>query len=98
MILDECDKLRRVQIKSRVTAPSVLPFVALALIKESAFRQRNELLGRTEVIRVVGFVVSAQGHDCAVVKVIIPESVETVAAAIARSQHKVLPSSDAPSM
>ena len=82
VILDERDESRRRQIERRCTATLLLPGVVLSLEEIAVLHGRDQLLGRAKMIRVIGVVVSGQGHDGAVVEVVVPQTVKAVAAAL----------------
>src|SRR3979490_1834059 len=84
MILEEPDKSFGRDSKSWHSARCFLPQVRLALEKISVLRGGDELLGPAPVICVIGFVTAGQSDHRAVVHVIVPESVEIVAAFAAR--------------
>ena len=71
--------------RRRGAATPTLPLVALALIEEAVFDCGDELLRRALVVRVISFASAREGDPRAVMKVVVPEAVESVAAALKRS-------------
>src|ERR687886_827910 len=72
------------KVEGRGAALLLLPAIILALIQEPMTRGRDELLRLAIIIGVVGFVTSGQRDDGAMVKVVVDERVEAVAAALRR--------------
>ena len=57
------------------------------MIKKTVFRGRNKFLRRAKVITEIGFVATGQRHHGAMMKIVVPHSVQIVAAFAARSRH-----------
>ncbi len=81
MVFDETDECRRGDIERRLAARFFLPGVELPLKEVAVFGRGNELLRVAVVVGVVGFVPAGQGDDGAVMPVVVPEAVESAAAA-----------------
>ena len=54
------------------------------MVKVAVFGRRDKFLRLAEIIGVVGFVVAGHCHHCAVVKVVIPQSVHSITALFQR--------------
>src|SRR5438552_15750863 len=63
------------------------PRARLALIKKTVFRGRNKFLRCASVIAVVRFVATSHRHHRAVVKIVVPHSVQIIAAFAALPHH-----------
>ncbi len=57
------------------------------LIETAPLRGRDEFLGRAVVVRVVGLLLAGEGHHRAVMEIVVPERVESVAAAPGRAHE-----------
>src|SRR5687767_230522 len=79
VIFDKRHEARGMQIETGRTTALFLPFVALALVKETPLGERNKFLRGAAIVAVVRFIFTGQSHNCTVMKIIIPESVQTVA-------------------
>ena len=86
VVLQKDDKAFRGEVERRRTARFPLPLVTLPLIEETVFSGSDELTRTTTVVRVVGFVMSGQGHHSAVMKVVVPQGVEPVTTPLGRMQ------------
>src|SRR5580704_13368711 len=84
VVLQKDNKAFRWEVKRRRAARFPLPLVALALIEETVLGGSDELARAAAVIRVVGLVMSGQCHHGAMTKVVVPQGVEPVTAALGR--------------
>ena len=82
VILQEVHKCRRRQIQGRRSAPSLLKGVTLPLVEISPLRGGNKLLRRAGMIEIIGFGMSGQRHQRAMVEIVIPQCVHSVAASL----------------
>src|SRR5689334_24162970 len=87
VVLREDDEALRSDVERRSSAAMVLPRVPLALKEEPVLRRRDELLRRAMIAAVVGFGTSRRRDPRAVVEVVVPKSIERVAAFIAGTQE-----------
>src|SRR5262245_23077541 len=87
VVLDVIDEGARFQIDRRRSALLSLPAVILTLIEVAPLQSRYELLRRALVIGVIGFGASGYRHAGRMVKVIVPQRVDTEAAAIGWPRH-----------
>ncbi len=90
VVLEEDDEPSRVDVESRMAASLILPGVALALKEVSPFEGAQQLLRRTRVVRIVGLSVARQRDARRVMKVVVPDCVETEAAARERPDESRL--------
>src|SRR5437868_4829897 len=91
MVFNEGDEPRRVQIEARSTATLFLPLVSLSLVQISPLQRGNEFLRTSQVIGVIGVPFSGEGDYRAVMKVVIPQSIEAVPTPFDRPhQNRVL--------
>src|ERR1700682_614393 len=87
VVLDIGDELRGPQVQTRCAAPLLLPFVALALVEIPVLDGGYQLLRFAEVIRVICFIVSREGHPGAVMEIVVPQRINTVAALLDGPYH-----------
>src|ERR1700730_12933351 len=87
MVLQKDDKAFCREVEGWAAARLPLPLIALALIEETVLGGSDELARPTAVIRVVGFVMSGQCHHGAMMKVVVPQGVEPVTAALRRARQ-----------
>jgi hypothetical protein len=87
VVLRERDEPHGWQVERGRAATVFLPSVPLALIQETVFHGRHELLRSASVPGVVGLGAPRGGDHGAVVKIVVPERVEAVAALLARSHE-----------
>jgi hypothetical protein len=80
VVLKKGHKRRRLQSKTRRTATLLLPGRPLPLVEVAPLERRDKLLGSAAIVGVIGLVVSGKRYHGAVVKVIVPEGVEAIAA------------------
>src|SRR5690625_2861738 len=79
VIFEKIDKNRRRKSESRSAATLFLPEIKLALIEKPVFGDGDEFLRRTEMIAVIRFAPARKSDHRRMVKIIIPDRVETVA-------------------
>src|SRR5712692_10397178 len=79
VVLDVGNEPGRRLIQGWSAAPRLLPGIALPLIKIAPLHGREKFLGAAQKIRIVGFAASRQSHHGAVVEIVIPDAVESVA-------------------
>ena len=60
----------------------LLPVVPLALVEISVLSCGHQLLRGTQIVRVVGFVAAGKSHDGRMMKIVIPKSIDSVAALV----------------
>src|SRR5437016_14510714 len=87
MILNEGDERVWGRTKSRRAARCFLPEVGLSLKQITVLGCGNKLLRRAEIIAVVRFPFSGQRHDRAMMKIIVPNCIEIIAAFAARTDE-----------
>ena len=87
MVLEKVDEIPRLEIKAWRAPCAILPVIALPLEQVSVFRSRHELLSVAMMIVIIGFVAASERHCCGVMKVVVPECVQIVAALIPRPHH-----------
>jgi hypothetical protein len=80
------ERLRR-YAERRSAAQYFSPRKRLPLIQETVFRGGNKFLRCAKVIGEISFVATGQRHDGAVMKIVIPHPVQTVAALDSRPRH-----------
>src|SRR5438552_19000250 len=92
VVLNVIHKARCVQAKRRMSPLFLLPDRVLALIQESPFGRGNQLLRCSAIIAVIRFV-SAGDCDCGrMVKIIIPDCVQSIALFFSwLSESRILP-------
>ena len=82
MILDVGHKRRRRHAVGSRPARLRLPRVTLSLKQVAVLGGRNQFLRRAVMIRVVGFAPPGHRDDRAVMKIVVPHRIETVATGI----------------
>src|SRR5580658_4243160 len=82
VVLQKGHETKRFEIECGLAPRLLLPSGALALKKKPMPRERYELVGGTVVIAVIGFASAGQRHLGAVVEVIVPHCIETIASAL----------------
>src|SRR5438094_9252750 len=87
VVVDETSANLRSNAESRRSTQRFSPRERLALIKKTVFRRRNKLLPHAEVIGIIGFPATGQGDNSAVMKVVIPHSIQIVTTFAARPHH-----------
>ena len=87
VVLQKDDEAFRRKIERRRAARFPLPLVTLPLIEKTVLGGRDELARAAAVIGVVGFVMSGQRDHRAVMKVVTPQGVEPISAALGRAQQ-----------
>src|SRR5689334_8263346 len=75
------------QIKRRTAATFLLPAIPLALVEVPPFQRRNELLRCAFVVAVIGLGMASASDDGAVVKIVVPKSIHSVAALFRRTDE-----------
>src|ERR1700752_1431275 len=86
VVLEKVDELLDRPVECGSAARLLLPGEALALKEKSPRDRRQELPGRATVVGVVGLSEAREGDACSMVKVVVVERVEAVAALAARSK------------
>src|SRR5205823_5740379 len=85
-------KARCIQAKRRMSPLFLLPDRVLALIEESPFGRGNQLLRCAAIIAVIRFVSAGDCDRGRMVKIIIPDCVQSVAVFLSRlSDSRILP-------
>src|SRR5450432_2204464 len=84
VILNEENFGSRRRLQSRSSTALLLPFIVLPLIQEPVFYSRDELLRLSQIVGVIRLIAAGQRHHGAVMEVIIPQSIQTIAAFIGR--------------
>ncbi len=78
MVLQEGDELVRMQPERGSAAKLLVPRGPLPLEEESPFHCGNELLRRPFKIAIIGLVPPGQRHARAMVKIVIPQSIQSI--------------------
>jgi hypothetical protein len=86
VILEKYNETFCSEIKRLRAACLLLPLVPLPLIQEAVFRGGDELLRAPPIVGVIGLVVPDVRDHGAVMKVVIPESVQAIATVSRRAQ------------
>src|SRR5262245_16154992 len=79
MVLQKVDECSRLQPGRPGAAALPLPRIKLPLVQKAALRCRNKLLRRAAMIGIISLVMTGQGHHGGMMKVIVPQSVHSVA-------------------
>src|SRR5918998_3547457 len=87
MVLYEVDETFGLKAKTGRAAPVSLPLVTLPLVQIAPLRRRDKLLWPTQVVGIISFVFSSQRHHRRMMKIIVPQSVQPVAALFHGLQH-----------
>src|SRR5580658_4460138 len=82
MVFEESHELSRHQVQSRGPTSFLLPLVTLSLVKVSPFYRRKQFLRTALKIGVVGFIMARQGHEGAVMQVVVPQGIEAKTTAV----------------
>src|SRR6266542_1679226 len=90
VVLDVGDEAARVEVEARRAASLLLPLVALPLVESAPLDRRDELLRVAKVVAVVGLVAAGQGDQRAVMEVVVPQRIETVATLVERPHESAL--------
>ena len=92
VVFEKCDEGFRRHAQSQCAARRFLPGIGLSLKKITVLRSRNEFLRGTEIVRVIRFAPAHKRNNRTVMKIVIPDTVEIVAAFAARpNQFHFLP-------
>src|SRR5579863_720198 len=85
VVLQVDDKARCRNVERRCPAVLLLPGITLPLEQETVFGECDELGRSAAVIAVIGLPASGKRDLGAVVKIVIPDRVETIAAFVERA-------------
>src|SRR5688572_28829174 len=84
MVLNEIYKSRWGKREIGRSAPFPLPLVPLSLIQKSVFDGGDELLGFAAITAEIGFVPAGHRHHRAMMEIVVPQGVKSIAAAFRR--------------
>ena len=87
VVLDETDESLRRNAKRRSAAQNISPRMRLPLIQKTVFRSGNKFLRIPGVVAEIPDVVPSQRADGAVMKIVIPHRIQTVAGFIPSPRH-----------
>src|SRR5207249_12270006 len=83
----EHDERCRRRVERRRSPRLLLPDIALPLVEKAVLRGGNNLARRAAIIAVIGLPPPGQRHHRAMVKIIVPQRVEPIAAAPLRADE-----------
>src|SRR5215831_8567822 len=87
VVLDERHEDCWLQPKCWRATTLPLPFITLSLVEVSPFERRDELLGRARIVGVISLPTPRHGHHSAVMKVIVPQGIQTITPLLWRSHE-----------
>src|ERR1700722_20868467 len=87
VVLQVDDEARSGKVERRCPAPLLLPGVTLPLEQETVFGEGDKLARTTAIVAVVRLSAAGQRDARTVVKIVVPDGIEPVAAVVDRARH-----------